>query len=124
TPSVVAPGGTSVLTWSSINSTSCTASGGWNGQTAISGTQDTGSLSATTSHSLVWTGPAGTGTAATATVTVSNTVMSLVTAAAAITLSQTQQFTATVPGGGSVTYAVDGVANGNAPVGTVSASGL
>jgi len=50
--------------------------------------------------------------------------MSLAPATAAITLSQTQQFTPTVPGGGSVTWTVDGVANGNGTVGTISTSGL
>ena len=43
---------------------------------------------------------------------------------AAITLSQTQQFTATVPGGGAATWTVDGIAGGNGTVGTISSAGL
>ncbi|HWJ34353.1 MAG TPA: hypothetical protein VNR70_03760 [Steroidobacteraceae bacterium] len=43
---------------------------------------------------------------------------------AALTVSQTQQYTATVPGGGTVTWTVDGVAGGNAGVGVVSSTGL
>jgi hypothetical protein len=123
-PTVVAPGGTSVLTWKSINTTTCTASGGWTGTLAVTGTQDTGALSADKTYTLVCTGTAGMSPAATATVSVSNTVMGLSPGTAAITLTQTQQFTATVPGGGSATWTVDGVANGNALVGAISANGL
>ncbi|HET9390165.1 MAG TPA: hypothetical protein VFO44_11015 [Steroidobacteraceae bacterium] len=43
---------------------------------------------------------------------------------AAITLTRSQQFTATVPGGGPATWTVDGVAGGNATVGQVSSTGL
>jgi hypothetical protein len=50
--------------------------------------------------------------------------MSLSPAAAAITLTRTQQFTATVPGGGAATWTVDGIANGNSTVGTISSAGL
>ena len=51
------------------------------------------------------------------TVTVAPTV-------AALVVSQTQQFTATVPGGGAATWAVDGIAGGNAAVGVVTSGGL
>jgi hypothetical protein len=43
---------------------------------------------------------------------------------AALTLSRTQQFAATVPGGGQAAWTVDGIANGNATVGTITNSGL
>jgi len=43
---------------------------------------------------------------------------------AALTLLQTQQFTTNAPGGTALTWSVDGIAGGNATVGTVSASGL
>jgi hypothetical protein len=43
---------------------------------------------------------------------------------AALTLNQSQQFTATVPGGGAATWSVDGVVGGNGTVGTISTSGL
>jgi hypothetical protein len=42
----------------------------------------------------------------------------------AIALTQMQQFTATVPGGGAAIWTVDGIAGGNSSVGTVSSSGL
>jgi len=45
-PTTVSSGGEAVLTWSSTNATSCTASGGWTGAQAASGTQSTGALTA------------------------------------------------------------------------------
>ncbi|HEY6482044.1 MAG TPA: hypothetical protein VIY54_00800 [Steroidobacteraceae bacterium] len=50
--------------------------------------------------------------------------MSISPTTAALTLTRTQQFTATVPGGGAATWTVDGVAGGNSSVGTVSSTGL
>ena len=122
-PTVVASGGTSTLTWSSTNATSCTASGGWSGAKATSGTQSTGALTATTSYSLSCSGAGGTSSGVTATVTTSNGAVGVSPKIAAVVQSQTQQFTATVPGGGAATWAVDGVAGGNSTVGTISASG-
>lgn len=123
-PSVIAPGGTSTLTWTSSNAASCTASNGWTGTLPAGGSQSTGAVAATTSYSLVCNGPGGAGNTATATLTVSNVTMSLSPQTAAITLTRTQQFTATVPGGGDATWTVDGIANGNSTVGLISATGL
>jgi hypothetical protein len=123
-PSVVAPGGTSTLTWTSNNATSCTASNGWTGTLPAGGTQSTAAVSSTTSYSLMCNGAGGASNTATATLTVSNVTMSLSPQTAAITLTRTQQFTATVPGGGDATWTVDGVANGNSTVGVISATGL
>jgi hypothetical protein len=123
-PSVVAPGGTSTLTWNSSNATSCTASNGWTGTLPGGGTQSTGAVSATTSYSLVCNGAGGASNTATTTLTVSNVTMSLSPQTAAITLTRTQQFTATVPGDGEATWTVDGIANGNTTVGVISATGL
>jgi hypothetical protein len=123
-PSVIAPGSASTLTWNSTNATSCTASDGWVGILASSGVQTTGTVNASTSYSLTCSGAGGTSSVVSAMLTVSNVVMSLAPQNAAITLTRTQQFTATVPGGGSATWTVDGIANGNATVGTISSSGL
>jgi hypothetical protein len=71
-PKSVASGGTSTLTWSSTNATSCTASNGWSGTKAVSGTQSTGTLTASKTYSLMCTGAGGSATA-NATVTVSAT---------------------------------------------------
>ena len=90
----------------------------------MSGSQGTGALSATTSYSLTCSGAGGTSTVDTATVTISNGAVAMSPKMAAIALLQTQQFTATVPGGGTATWAVDGIAGGNSAVGTVSAGGL
>ena len=123
-PTVVAPGGTSVLTWSSTNAAACTASGNWSGSLGTSGQLNTDPLMANAAYSLSCSGPGGSSPVATASVTVSNTVMSLSPANAAITLSRTQQFTATVPGGGPATWTVDGISGGNSSVGLISAGGL
>lgn len=124
-PTVVAPNGTSTLTWSSLNSTSCTASGAWSGTLLTSGTKNTGPLtSPTNTFTLTCSGTSGTSTPVSATVAVSSTAMSVAPTNAAITLTRTQQFTATVPGGGPATWTVDGVTGGNASVGQVSSTGL
>ena len=123
-PTTVAPNGTSTLTWNATNATSCTASGGWSGALAINGTKSTGALTASTTYSLTCTGPGGTSPTVSALVTVSATTMSVAPTNAALTITETQQFTATVPGGGPATWTVNDIAGGNSSVGTVSSSGL
>ena len=66
-PTSISNGGSSTLTWSSTGATSCIASGGWSGTEAISGSQSTGALTATTTYILTCTG-AGGSTAQSATV--------------------------------------------------------
>lgn len=58
-------GATSALTWSSTNATSCTASGGWTGTEALSGTFTTPALTSTTTYTLTCTGTGGTATQST-----------------------------------------------------------
>jgi hypothetical protein len=123
-PTVVPSGGASTLTWSSTNATACTATGGWTGSLAASGTQSTGALTATTSYYLSCTGAGGTSNVGVATVTIANGTVSVSPSIAAITVFQTRQFTASVPGGGSATWSVDGISGGNATIGTISAGGL
>ncbi|HTB64661.1 MAG TPA: hypothetical protein VK727_00435 [Steroidobacteraceae bacterium] len=123
-PSSVATGGTSTLTWSSTNAASCTASGAWNGAQATSGTLGTGALSASTTYSLVCSGPGGTSSTVSATVTVGyGGAVTVAPRSAAITQSQSLQLTI-APAGASVTWTVDGIAGGNGTVGTVNPSGL
>jgi hypothetical protein len=122
-PTSVVSGGTSTLTWSSTNATSCAASGGWSGTKATSGTQGTGALTANTTYSLTCAGTGGTSAPATATVTIASGTVTISPKAAGITLWQTQQFTASVPGGATPTWSVDGIAGGNATVGTIVSTG-
>jgi hypothetical protein len=61
--SAVDTGGKVTLTWSSTDATSCTASDGWSGTLAASGTQDSAALTATTTFTLACTGDGGTGSA-------------------------------------------------------------
>ena len=121
-PTVVASGSATVLTWSSSNATSCTAAGGWSGGKALSGMQSTGALSTTTTYSMTCTGPGG--TSKTASVSVVSGTVTVAPAIAAMTLSQIQQFMATIPGGGTAAWTVDGVAGGNATVGVIGSSGI
>jgi hypothetical protein len=58
-PTSVTSGGTSKLTWSSSDVTSCTASGGWSGSLATSGSQATDAISAPTSYTLTCSGADG-----------------------------------------------------------------
>jgi hypothetical protein len=64
-------GGSTTLTWSSVNATSCTASGSWSGSQAVSGSQTlTPSATGTDTYSLTCANAAGASPVATATLTV------------------------------------------------------
>src|SRR3982075_84201 len=58
-PTTVANGGMSTLSWNSLDAGSCTASGGWQGPVATSGTWSTNALSNTTDYELTCTGSGG-----------------------------------------------------------------
>lgn len=61
-PASVASGGTVAVTWSSTNADSCTASGGWTGARATSGTETgVGPFTTNATLTLTCTGPGGTG---------------------------------------------------------------
>jgi hypothetical protein len=123
-PSVIAPGDAATLAWSSGNAAQCSASDGWSGTLPVSGSQSTGAVNTTTVYSVSCSGPGGASNVASATLTVSSVSMSIAPRTAAITLTRTQQFTATVPGDVDATWTVDGVAGGNSTVGLISATGL
>jgi hypothetical protein len=123
-PTTLPSGGTSTLTWSSTNATSCTASGGWSGTKATSGTESTGALTSSTSYSLTCMGTGGTSSVASVSVTISNGAVTLTPKTAALASAQTLQFTASVPGGGAASWTVDGIAGGNSTVGTITPTGL
>lgn len=53
------PGSSSILTWVTGNTSACTASGGWSGARALSGTESV-APTVTTSYSLQCSGPGGT----------------------------------------------------------------
>jgi hypothetical protein len=123
-PTAVVSTAASTLNWTSTNATSCTGTGGtFAGAKSVSGSQTTGPLTSGTSYSLTCTGTGGTSAPATATVTIATGTVTVSPKAAGITLWQTQQFTATVPGGGTPTWSVDTVLGGNATVGTITSTG-
>jgi hypothetical protein len=69
-PTSVTSGGSSMLTWSSTNATSCTASGAWTGSRATSGSQNLTNLTATGTYSLQCTGAGGNSPTRSVTITV------------------------------------------------------
>ncbi len=71
-PTVVTPGSSATITWSSVNTTSCNASGAWTGVKATSGTQVVNPTGTNPRYMLDCTGPNGTSYRA-VTVSVSNT---------------------------------------------------
>lgn len=60
TPNGVSSGGAVDLTWSSQAATSCTATGGWTGSKAVSGTERSAALTTATTFTLACTGAGGT----------------------------------------------------------------
>lgn len=120
-PTAVTSGGSSALSWSSNNASGCSASGGWSGNLASSGSQTVSGIATTTTYDLSCTGADGSGSAS-VTVTVAP-AGGMSPAVAAVTPAQTQQFVLTT-NDPSASWNVDGVAGGNATVGTVSAQGL
>ena len=93
-PTSIAYGAASTITWSSTNATSCTAGGAWSGAKATSGSVGTGALTASQTYTLYCTGAGG--NSATQSVTVA------VGAAPAPTLTFSASPT-TVANGGSST---------------------
>lgn len=61
--STVTSGGVAHLTWSSTNATDCTATGGWTGTQALTGTATTAAITANTTYTLTCTGAGASGTA-------------------------------------------------------------
>ena len=101
-PVTVNGGSTSLLTWTSTNAASCTATGGWNGNLATSGSQSTVALSAGATYSLTCSGPGGVSAVASVTVNVRPAV-SLTASAAVVTLGDTTVLTWTSSNASSCT---------------------
>ena len=115
-PTSINSGQSSTLTWSSTNATSCTASGGWSGAKATSGTEQVTPV-ATGTYTLSCTGTAGSASQS-ATVTVVNPPPTLTltvsdplvvpTEAATLTWSTTNATTCMASGGWSGTKGTSG----------------
>jgi hypothetical protein len=73
---------------------------------------------------LACTGAGGSNSASVAVTVSSSNLVTVKPQLAPLTRSQSQQFTATVPGGGAATWSVEGVPGGNAAFGMINASGL
>lgn len=72
-PASVASGGTSTLTWSAANVSSCTASGAWSGSKLTIGSQGVGPLAATSTYTLTCNGTSS-NVSRSATITVGSTI--------------------------------------------------
>jgi len=71
-PNTVAPGGSTLLTWSASDASGCSATGAWSGSKASSGSQTVNSIMAASTYTLTCTGTGGS-TTRSATVNVSGT---------------------------------------------------
>lgn len=58
-PTVVSSNGSTTLSWSATNASSCDASGGWSGTKAVSGTQTINSITSSNSYTLTCQGANG-----------------------------------------------------------------
>ena len=86
-PASLTQGNTTVITWSSTNAASCTASGGWIGSKSIfGGTYNTGALATTTAYNLSCANSAG------------------ITVATSVTVMVTAKPAAAIIGGLNLTY--------------------
>src|SRR5262245_59294178 len=70
-PNSVSSGGTTMLSWTSSNADSCTASGGWSGARAVNGSAQSPAVTSATTFTLSCNGPGG-GAVANATVSISS----------------------------------------------------
>lgn len=113
-PTTITAGGSSTLTWSSANATSCAASGDWSGVRATSGSETTGPLSTTKVFTLTCTGSGG---------EASGTVIVSVTAPPVTVpnvLNQTQAAATTaINGAGLVVGAISQQTSATVPAGSV-----
>jgi len=130
-PTTVNSGGAAMLTWSSANATSCSASGGWAGGLAASGSQSTGALTADSTYSVTCTGAGGASPAVAATVTVAPVPTATLTAspnpiasggASTLTWSSTNATSCTSSGGLSGTKAASGAQAARAPARSLTAN--
>ncbi len=101
-PTTVNSGSSSTLQWSSTNATSCTASGGWNGNKATSGSLSTGALASNQTYNLSCSGGGGTASQS-VTVTVNNTPAPAISLLSSKTVSITGSGTVTT---GTLTWTV------------------
>jgi serine protease len=106
TPTSVPQGGMATLTWSSTNATSCTASNGWSGSRATSGTEQVGPISAATTYALACSNTGGTPVSASATVALSGPPAS-VTLSGTINVPTTTQVDSDTNDGNSTRTAND-----------------
>ncbi len=126
-PSAITSGGSSTLTWSATNATSCTASGSWSGAMPVSGSQSTGALTATSTYTLTCTGAGGSASQS-ATVSVSTPAPTVTIGANPSTIASGSASTLTWTSTNSTSCTASGgwsghePANGSTSTGTLTAT--
>lgn len=124
TPTNVSSGGSAMLSWSSTNATSCTASGGWSGNESTSGSASTGAVSATTSYTLTCSGPGGSATQS-VTVSVSSPAPAVSLSASPTSVSYGGSATLSWSSSNASSCTASGAWSGNEPTnGSVSTGAL
>ncbi len=134
-PSNVANGGSSAITWSSQNATSCNATGGssnWAGTVGTGGTFYANNLTSTTTYSINCTGPGGTSPTQSATVIVNSLPDPIVSISAnqtripyntGTTITWSSQYASScIANGGSAGWAGNKNLNGSSYTGNLTAS--
>jgi len=119
TPTNIPAGGSSTLSWTSTDATSCAASGGWNGTKAVSGSQVVSGLVTQSTYTLTCNGAGGQAVAS-ATVTpdpdTTAPTVSLIAPTEGATLTGVVQLSATASDDvavNNVAFSVDGVQQGS-----------
>ncbi|HUO68754.1 MAG TPA: GDSL-type esterase/lipase family protein, partial [Gammaproteobacteria bacterium] len=122
-PSTVAIGGTTQLTWTSTNASACTASGGWAGAQAASGSAKSSALSSNTTFTLTCSGNGGSASDTKAVAVVGPPTVSLAVSPATVASGGTTQLSWTTSSATSCT-ASGGWSGTKTPVGGETSSAL
>jgi hypothetical protein len=122
TPTNVSSGGSAMLSWSSTNATSCTASGGWSGNEPTSGSASTGALGITTSYTLTCSGSGG-NTSQSVTVSVSTPAPSVSLSASPTSISSGGSATLSWSSSNATGCTASGGWSGNEPTNGSSSTG-
>ena len=122
-PDTVALGGTTQLTWTSTNASSCTASNGWAGGKPTSGSATSSALSTNTTFTLTCTGAGGTASDSKSVAAVGPPTVSLTVNPATVASGATTQLAWTTNSATSCT-ASGGWSGTKTPVGSATSGAL
>jgi len=120
-PTSMAIGQTTKLTWACTNSSSASASGDWSGAKATSGSENVTPASAgTKTYTLSCSGAGGTASASASVTVTAPPQVTVTPASATVQTGKTQQFTVNM----DANWFVNDIQSGNSTLGTIDISGL